>query len=82
MLPKRKTLYIQKFGCAGFLLIVMIFVFDRPRVSLFSKTEFSFREQKTENFTSFDEIVKHEKDQTRNIQLLKAEVEKLREELD
>lgn len=82
MLPKRKTHYIQKFAFGAFIPIALIFIFDKPRVSFISKTEFLFQEQKAEKLISLEDFAEYEKDQTRNIQLLKDEVEKLRKELD
>jgi cell shape-determining protein MreC len=79
--PKSKKSCVQKFACAALIPMALLFLFDRPYVSFVPKT-FLFREQKAENLNSFEEIAKFEKDQTRNVELLREEVEKLREELD
>ena len=77
---KRKN-YIRKFAAVSLAIIFFCLPFSKPYVSFFSKATF-VREQKAEILTSFEEITKYERDQTENIELLKEEVEKLREELD
>lgn len=79
--PKKKKSRIQKFACAALIPMALIILFERPYVSFIPKTLY-FREQKAENLNSFEEIAKFEKDQTRNVELLREEVEKLREEID
>lgn len=79
--PKKKKSQIQRFASAALIPMALMIFFERPYVSYIPRT-FSFREQNAENLTSIEEIVKHEENQTRNIQLLKEEVERLREELN
>lgn len=81
MPAKVKRTYVRKFACAALIPMGLMIYFERPYVSFVPKT-FLFREQRAENPASFEEIANYEKDQTRNIELLKEEVENLRKELD
>lgn len=79
---KRKKSQIQKFACAALIPLALMLLFTKPYVSFTPKTSFLFREQKAENLTSVEELAKYEKDQTKNIELLREDVENLRKELD
>lgn len=81
-LPARqKKLKIQKFAGVALALMVFSLPLFKPIFSSHSRVEY-LDELKAENLNSIEDIVKFDKEQTRNIERLKTEVTNLRTQLD
>ena len=78
---KQRRLRTQKYAAVALGLLAFSFPIFKPFVSSHSRTKY-LDELKAENLDSLEDIAKFDKEQTKNIERLKIEVEDLRKDLN
>ena len=78
---KQKTARIRMFASIGLGIIFLVLPIFKPYVSSYSRVE-DLEIKKVDNVSSPVDIVKHEEDQSSDIEQIRREVNRLRDDLD
>ncbi len=78
--PKERRIRISRFALVGLGTVFLCLPIFKPTVSSYSRAEV-LDSVRTDNLNSLEDVVKFEKDQSRNIERLTSEVVRLREDI-